>query len=87
MVARWNDWTYTEKGVQLATRFRGKAQKVLSSISESQRSDYEAMKSALEKRFGPPHRKNAFRAIFRQWKRESKESLMDYGSDVMMGVT
>ena len=83
MVARWNDWTYTEKGLQLATCLRGKAQKVLGSIPESQRSDYEAMKSALEKRFSPPHRENAFRAVFRQRKRESKESLMDFGSDVM----
>ena len=66
MVARWNDWTYTEKGLQLATCLRGKAQKVLRSIPESQRSDYEAMKSALEKRFSPPHRENAFRAVFRQ---------------------
>ena len=48
MVARWNDWTYTKKGVQLATCLRGKAQKVLSSIPESQRSDYEAMKSGKE---------------------------------------
>ena len=83
MVARWNDWTYMEKGLQLAACLRGKAQKVLSSIPESQRSDYEAMKSALEKRFSPPHRENAFCAIFRQWKHERKESLMDYGSDMM----
>ena len=83
MVARWNDWTYKEKGLQLATCLRGKAQKVLSSISESQRSDYEAMKSALEKRFSLHHHENALRAVFRQWKRESKEFLMDYGSDVM----
>ena len=41
------------------------------------------MKSALEKRFSPPHRKNMFRAVFRQQKRESKESLMEYVSDVM----
>ena len=37
------------------------------------------MKSALEKRFSPRHSENAFRAVFRQRKRESKESLMDYG--------
>ena len=41
------------------------------------------MKSALEKRFSPPHRENAFCAVFRQWKREHKESLMDYWSDMM----
>ena len=77
MVARWNDWTFTEKGLQLATCLRGKAQKVLSSIPEFQRSDYEAKKFALEKRFSPPHCENSFHAVFRQRKHESKESLMD----------
>ena len=66
IVARWNDWTYTEKGLQLATCLRGKAQKVLSSIAKSQRSDYETMKSALKKIFSPPHHENGFRAVFLQ---------------------
>ena len=59
MVVTWNDRTYTEKGLQLATCLWDKAQKVLGSIPESQRSDYEAMKFALEERFSPPHRENA----------------------------
>ena len=83
VVARWNDWTYSEKGLQLATCLRGKAQKVLSSIPESLNGDYETVRSTLEKRFNPPHRENAFRAVFRRRKREAHESLMDYGSDVM----
>ena len=83
VVARWNDWTYSEKGLQLATCLRGKAQKVLSSIPESLNGDYETVRSTLEKRFNPPHRENAFRAGFRRRKREAHESLMDYGSDVM----
>ena len=83
MVARWNDWTYSEKGLQLATCLRGKAQKVLSSIPESLNGDYETVRSTLEKRFNPPHRENAFRADFQRRKREACESLMDYGSDVM----
>ena len=83
VVARWNDWTYSEKGLQPATCLRGKAQKVLSSIPESLNGDYETVRSTLEKRFSPPHRENAFRAVFRRRKREARESLMDYGSDVM----
>ena len=83
VVARWNDWTYSEKGLQLATCLRGKAQKVLSSIPESLNGDYETVRSTLEKRFSPPHRENSFRAVFRRRKREARESLMDYGSDVM----
>ena len=83
VVARWNDWTYSEKGLQLATCLRGKAQKVLSSIPESLNGDYETVRSTLEKWFNPPHRENAFRAVFQRRKREARKSLMDYGSDVM----
>ena len=45
--------------------------------------DYETVRSTLEKRFSPPHRENAFHAVFRRRKGEARESLMDYGSDVM----
>ena len=41
------------------------------------------MNSTFEKRCSPPHHKNVFHAVFRQRKRESKESHMDYGSDVV----
>ena len=83
VVARWNYWTYSEKGLQLATCLRGKTQKILSSIPESLNGDYETVKSTLEKRFDLPHRENAFRAGFRRRKREARKSLMDYGSVVM----
>ena len=81
-VATWNGWTETEKGLQLATCLRGKAQKVLSELKPSQKSDYYTLTSVLAKRFSPPHRENAFRAVFRQRKRQPKESLMDYGCEV-----
>ena len=64
VVARWNDWTYSEKGLQLATCLWGKAQKVLNSIPESLNGDYETVRSTLEKQFNPPHHENAFRAVF-----------------------
>ena len=83
VVARWNDWTYSEKGIQPATCLRGKAQKVLSSIPESLNGDYETVRTTLEKRFSPPHCENAFHAVFWRQKREARESLMDYESDVM----
>ena len=53
VVARWNGWTYSEKGLQLATCLRGKAQNVLSSIPEALNGDYETVRSTLEKRFNP----------------------------------
>ena len=81
-VATWNGWTDLEKGLQLATCLRGKAQKVLSELKPSQKSDYYTLTSVLAKRFNPPHRENAFRAVFRQKKRQPKESLMDYGCEV-----
>ena len=77
VVVQWNDWSYSEKGLQLATCLRGKAQKVLSSIPESLNGDYETVRSTLEKR------ENAFRAVFQRRKWEARESLMDCGRDVM----
>ena len=81
-VATWNGWTETEKGLQLATCLRGKAQKVLSELKASQKADYAFLVSVLAKRFNPPHRENAFRAVLRQRRRLPKESLMDFGCDV-----
>ena len=78
-VAAWNGWTNTEKGLQLATCLRGKAQKVLSELKPSQKSDYQTLTNVL---FSPPHRESAFRAVLRQRQRLPKESLMDYGCEV-----
>ena len=81
-VAAWNGWTNTEKGLQLSTSLRGKAQKVLSELKPSQKSDYQTLSNVLGKRFSPPHRESAFRAVLRQRPRLPKESLMDYGCEV-----
>ena len=81
-VATWNGWTDLEKGLQLATCLRGKAQKVLSELKPSQKSDYHTLTSVLAKRFNPPHRENVFRAMLRQRRRLPKESLMDFGCEV-----
>ena len=81
-VATWNGWTDLEKGLQLATCLHGKAQKVLSELKSSQKSNYITLTSVLAKRFNPPHRENAFRAVLRQRRRLPKESLMDFGCEV-----
>ena len=81
-VATWNGWTNLEKGLQLATCLRGKAQKVLTELKPSQKSNYITLTSVLAKRFNPPHRENAFRAVLRQRRRLPKESLMDFGCEV-----
>ena len=83
VVAHWNDWTYSEKGLQLVTCLRGKAQKVLSSIQECLNCDYETVRSTLEKWFDPPHCENAFRAVLWRRIREARKSFTDYRSDVM----
>ena len=73
MVARWNDWTYTEKGLQLTTCLRSHKE-----VTMRQRS------LPWKRGSAPPIEKTCFRAVFCQQKRESKESLMDYGSDLML---
>ena len=61
---------------------RGKAQKVLSELKSSQKSDYITLTSVLAKRFNPPNRENAFCAVWRQRRRLPKESLLDFVYEV-----
>ena len=81
-VATWNGWTHLEKGLQLASCLHGKAQKVLSELKPSQKSNYITLTSVLAKRFNPPHQENAFCAVLRQRRRLPEESLMDFGCEV-----
>ena len=77
-IAKWNRWSDGEKGLQLVTCFRGKAQRVLSEIPSDQREDFATLSEFLARRFNPPNRENAF--YFELWQRKklAKENLMEF---------
>ena len=82
-IAKWNGWSDGEKGLQLVTCLRGRAQRVLSEIPSDQREDFATLSEFLARRFNPPNRENAFRFELRQHKKLAKESLMEYGGEVL----
>ena len=82
-IAKWNGWSDGEKGLQLVTCLRGKAQRVLSEIPSSQREDFATPSEFLARRFNPPNRETAFRFELRQRRKLAKESLMEYGGEVL----
>ncbi|XP_071092639.1 uncharacterized protein [Haliotis cracherodii] len=78
-VAAWNEWTSGEKAQQLTMCIRGSAQKLLSSLTLMQLSDYNAIKSVLTQRFNPKERSVAFRSEFRNRRQGRDESVTDFG--------
>ena len=82
-ISKWNGWVEREKGLQLVTSLRGKAQRVLSEIPSSQREDFATLSEFLARQFNPPNRENAFPFELRQRKKLNKETLMEYGGEVL----
>ena len=72
-----------EKGLQLITCLRAKAQRVLSEIPSGQKEDFAILSEFLARRFNPPNRETAFRFELQQREKLAKESLMEYGGEVL----
>ena len=78
-VAAWNNWGYTEKGLQLSMSLKGPAQKLLTDMHPSQVRDYNSLKQALETRFNPHEKGFAYRCEFRSRVRKKNETPAEYG--------
>ena len=63
----------------LAIHLRGEAQKLLSSLTVSQLSDYNKLKSILSNRYDPKEKEVTYRCQFRYYRREKGTSASDYG--------
>ena len=77
--AAWNQWTETQKTQMLAIHLRGEAQKLLSSLTVAQLSDYSKLKSILSNRYDPKEKEVTYRCQFRYYRREKGTSASDYG--------
>ena len=78
-VAAWNQWSYDEKGEQLAMSLRGPALQVLGYLEREEGDDYETLKAALFRRFSPEERVTSYRCEFRNRKWQKGESVSEYG--------
>ena len=78
-ISDWNEWTEHQRARMLTINLRGEAQKLLSSLSYTQFTDYATLKQALIQRFSPKERELTYRCEFRNRRRMKDEQCSDYG--------
>ena len=78
-ISDWNEWTEHQRARMLTIKLRGEAQKLLSSLSYTQFTDYATLKQALIQRFRPKERELTYRCEFRNRRRMKDEQCSDYG--------
>ena len=71
-----------EKATFLAINLKGSALSVLGNLPQRSRSDYEALKAALDSRFGVAHQAELNRARLRSRKRQRGEGLPELAEDI-----
>ena len=82
MVAGINGWDEDTRCQYLAVSLRGTAQQVLGLLSVEQRRDYEAIREALNSRFGTARTTELFRAQLRSRSQKKEEDLPALAQDI-----
>ena len=82
MLAQLNHWTEMEKATLLAVTLIGAASTVLSNLLADRRSDYRALMTALENRFGTAHQAELHGMKLRNRTRRREESLAELKEDI-----
>lgn len=82
MLASASGWNSGQKAVELATSLRGNAVELLGQMAAHERSDYETLVAALERRYGTQHQTDLYRTKFRTRMRKKGESLQDMAQDL-----
>ena len=77
--SRWNDWSYDEKGVNLAMSLRGNAQQILGELSPHEVEDFDSIKAVLKRRFDPAEKETLRRIEFRNRMKKKDESVSEFG--------
>ena len=77
--SRWNDWSYEEKGVNLAMCLRGSAQQILSELSPHEVEDFDRIKALLKRRFDPVEKETLRRIEFRARMKKRDETVSEFG--------
>ena len=78
-ISDWNEWTEHQRARMLTIKLRGEAQKLLSSLSYTQFTDYATLKQALIQRFSPKERELTYRCEFRNRRRMKDEHVQIMG--------
>ena len=83
-LAQLNHWTEMEKVTLLAVNLRGAASTVLSNLPADHQSDYRALVTALQNRFGTAHQAQLHRTKLGNQIRKRGESLGELMEDIKL---
>ena len=81
-VALWNEWTYEEKGMQLACCLIQDAREVLTTVPLPMQTDYDSLIGALDERFRPPGREAQYTFKLMNRTLRENEPLAAYALDL-----
>ena len=81
-IALWNEWSYEEKGMQLACCLVQEAREVLTTVPIQLQTDFESLLAALDERFRPPGREAQFTFKLMNRTMKSDECLAAYALDL-----
>ena len=82
LVAELNAWNERSKALYLASSLRGVARSILLDIDASERHDFSALVSCLNKRFGQGHQSEMFWEILNNQTRKPHETLQELAHEV-----
>ena len=77
--AKWNHWTYSQKGHQLSMAMRGEARLVVDELATESQWDYNQLVAALKQRFDPEGQEVIYQTELMSRRRQSGETTMEYG--------
>ena len=78
-IAKRNDWTYEDCGLELATSLIGEAREILSCAPIEYEDDYDSLVGALSTRFDPEGKESKYSAELMQRTCQPKEEVAAYG--------
>lgn len=81
-VANYNQWADGQKAQILVAKLKGQAQKVITSLSPMETSDYTSLKSALARFFNPKELEMAHRSVYKNRRCKNDESVAQFGFEL-----
>ncbi|XP_049316545.1 uncharacterized protein LOC125779313 [Bactrocera dorsalis] len=77
-----NNWNAADKVASLFVSLKGLAAEILQTIPDCERDNYEALMSAIERRYGSEHRKQIYQIELQNRGQKMNESLQEFATEI-----
>ncbi|XP_049307310.1 uncharacterized protein LOC125777132 [Bactrocera dorsalis] len=77
-----NNWNPADKVASLFVSLKGPAAEILQTIPDCERDNYEALMSAIERRYGSEHRKQIYQIELQNRGQKMNESLQEFATEI-----